>query len=171
MTAGIPPKNESARGSRPWRFPDVLEVNWIIIARQLSDGAAGFPASCTLVCCRRRRSSSFLASRVLRLSPFRVLRSPQVPAPVIASRCIFGLPRLLHLPASPAVNLRVAPDLRSACAAFRSISRFPWLPHLPALPAGFIRVAPRISPSGVAAYASPGFPGSCICGWADDEPA
>jgi hypothetical protein len=44
---------------------------------------------------------------------------------MIASRCVLELPRFPHLPASPTVNLRVTPDLRSVCAAFQPISGFP----------------------------------------------
>ena len=92
------------------------------------------------------RLASFSASRVkLQVAP--LLRSS-----VCASRCVPGLPRLLHLPALPAMDLRVAPNLASFSASGASTlgfpavfaspvapaDAFPGLPrflHLPALPA------------------------------------
>jgi hypothetical protein len=89
------------------------------------DGAAGFPASCIHFRCCRRPILELPRVSVLRLSSPRVFRSPQIPGSMIVSQCVLELPRLPHLPASPAVNLRVAPDLRSACVAFQPISGFP----------------------------------------------
>jgi hypothetical protein len=136
LPGGTPPINENARDFRPWRFPDVSAAYWIIIARQPWVGLRVSPLPAPSYAAAGARASSFLASRVLRLSSPRVFRSPQIPALMIASRCVLGLPRFPHLPASPTVNLRVAPDLRSVCAAFRPISRFPRLLCLLAVPAG-----------------------------------
>ncbi len=76
------------------------------------------------------RDLSRLASRMLWRSSSRVSGFPQIPAPVNASQCILELPRFLHLPAAPTVNLRVASNLRSVCVAYWPISGFPRLPAL-----------------------------------------
>jgi len=67
-----------------------------------------------------------------------------------------GRPAASILSALPAAILRVAPHLRSVCRAFRMV----------------LRANPKAdshpTSSGCAADRSPGYPGSSICGWADD---
>ena len=161
-------ENENARGFRPWRFPDVLAANWITIALQHRMGwrVSPLPASCRAAA--GARFSSFPVSQALRLSSLRVFRLPQSllrRSPPDASSgypdsYIFRLAcgespgrpgpslRLRRLPSNLQVSLAVVPSSSTGRSIFRS---------------------PRIS-SGVAANASPSFPGSCVHGWVDGEP-
>jgi hypothetical protein len=70
---------------------------------------------------------------------------------------------------APMMSLRVAPNpASSGCAD----GKFPSYPEssLPRLrQRSDRRVAPTFTLSGDAASASPGCPGSCICGWVDDD--
>lgn len=63
------------------------------------------------------------------------------------------------------------PGPSSVCVAFQPTSGFPRRLCLPALPAGRSSGRPEFRPSGVAANASPGFPGSCVYGWSMINPA
>jgi hypothetical protein len=162
-------KNESARGFRPWRSPDVLAANWITIALQHRMGlrVSPLPASCRAAA--GARFSSCLVSQALRLSSPQVFRSPQSPLRQLPLDASSGYPdsyifrlaygespgrpgpslRLRRLPANFQVSLAVVPSSSTGRSRLRS---------------------PQIPSSGVAANASPGFPGSCVRGWVDDEP-
>lgn len=163
-------KIESARDFRPRRFPDVLAANWIIIARQPWVGLRVSPRPASIQAAAgvplrefpRGPGSSALIASVLRVAPN---SRPDDHLPM--------RPRVTPIAAPsspPPVNLRVAPNLRSVCVAFQPTSGFPRPLRLPALPAGRSSGRPEFRPPGVAANASPDFPGSCVHGWVDDEP-
>lgn len=118
------------------------------------------PASC---------SSSFPASQALRLSSLQDLQV--APNPRFNNRLSMR-PRVAPIFASsdsPTVNLRVAPDLRSVCAAFRPTSEFPR-----SLPSGStggpIFGSPRISPLRRCRKCVSGFPRLLHLRLVDDEP-
>jgi len=121
---------------------------------------ASCPASCIFRLCRRPsfelpRLASFGASSGLKLGSPRsslLLVTPPDASP--------RLPRLLHLPALPAMDLRVAPNLSSFSTSGAQAWSFPrglalpivpadalpGLPrflHLPAVPATVLQVAPN----------------------------
>jgi len=113
------------------------------------------------------RSSSCLESRILSAHPavLKLRVSPQLYFARCASRCISGSPRFLHLPALPAIDLRVTPNLVSfstsgaSAASYPATSLFQAVPadvvsglprslHLPAVPATDYRVTPNLSSFG-----------------------
>jgi hypothetical protein len=82
---------------------------------------------------------------------------------------ISGLPRLSHLPAFPALNLRVAPNLHLFQRRLLLIFGLPRF----STPSATLSMDPQVSPvlasSGCTVSASSGFPESCFYGWVDDD--
>jgi len=79
------------------------------------------------------------------------------------------LPRLSHLPAFPALNLRVAPNLHLFQRRLLLIFGLPRF----STPSATLSMDPQVSPvlasSGCTVSASSGFPESCFYGWVDDD--
>jgi len=134
-----------------------LTINLRISLCVLSVRESRFKAS--IKCCfasgsrSANGSSSFLESRILQAA---LMVNPRV-APHLRSLC------------APTMSLRVAPNSASSGCADGKFSSYPEssLPRL--RQRSDRRVTPTFTPSGCSACASPGCPGSCLCGWVDDD--
>lgn len=127
------------------------------------------PPACILICCRRQPIVEFPRLSCSLAFIAAVLWGAPNPR---TGECLSTRPRVAPIPASSGCadgesSDRPEPSLRLR----RQMADLQVSPALApsGSPGWLVSGSPRIPPSGVAAFALPALPGSCIRGWVDDE--
>lgn len=157
-----------------WPDPLLRVAPYVASLNRAGDEVPGCPVAPVPFCCAGWRICELPRisglQRLRRLS----LRLPRCSALRLRHRCVTGLPRIVHCPALPAVDLRVTSDFASLGGAGCEVSGLPQIlappvspmmrPRVAPCPASsgtdwwLSRVSPGRTPSGFASGRSPGYP-------------